>query len=118
MYFLEDLPGRGLEPLRIAPPDPKSGASANFATLAAWEIFPRAGHCTRIWSGNQPDPRHEAPDKQFPDYSDPHLFRAPVLPATFCPGNKKRAVNQGPVCDNLEEILMHLSARVSSIFCF
>jgi hypothetical protein len=28
------LPGRGLEPLRIAPPDPKSGASANFATLA------------------------------------------------------------------------------------
>ena len=29
-----DLPGRGLEPLRIAPPDPKSGASANFATLA------------------------------------------------------------------------------------
>ena len=29
------VPGRGLEPLRIAPPDPKSGASANFATLAA-----------------------------------------------------------------------------------
>src|SRR5450631_3455608 len=28
------VPGRGLEPLRIAPPDPKSGASANFATLA------------------------------------------------------------------------------------
>jgi hypothetical protein len=28
------MPGRGLEPLRIAPPDPKSGASANFATLA------------------------------------------------------------------------------------
>src|SRR6266516_1315816 len=27
-------PGRGLEPLRISPPDPKSGASANFATLA------------------------------------------------------------------------------------
>ena len=25
---------RGLEPLRIAPPDPKSGASANFATMA------------------------------------------------------------------------------------
>ena len=25
---------RGLEPLRIAPPDPKSGASANFATPA------------------------------------------------------------------------------------
>ena len=33
---VDDLPGRGLEPLRIAPPDPKSGASANFATLAAW----------------------------------------------------------------------------------
>ena len=29
------MPGRGLEPLRIAPPDPKSGASANFATLAS-----------------------------------------------------------------------------------
>ena len=29
-----EMPGRGLEPLRIAPPDPKSGASANFATLA------------------------------------------------------------------------------------
>ena len=32
------IPGRGLEPLRIAPPDPKSGASANFATLAAVSI--------------------------------------------------------------------------------
>ena len=28
------LPGRGLEPLILAEPDPKSGASANFATLA------------------------------------------------------------------------------------
>jgi hypothetical protein len=34
MFHERDLPGRGLEPLRIAPPDPKSGASANFATLA------------------------------------------------------------------------------------
>ena len=32
--FHDGVPGRGLEPLRIAPPDPKSGASANFATLA------------------------------------------------------------------------------------
>ena len=32
-HFVE-MPGRGLEPLRISPPDPKSGASANFATLA------------------------------------------------------------------------------------
>jgi hypothetical protein len=31
---LVQMPGRGLEPLRISPPDPKSGASANFATLA------------------------------------------------------------------------------------
>ena len=31
------VPGRGLEPLRISPPDPKSGASANFATLASSE---------------------------------------------------------------------------------
>jgi hypothetical protein len=33
-FTSENLPGRGLEPLRISPPDPKSGASANFATLA------------------------------------------------------------------------------------
>jgi hypothetical protein len=33
------MPGRGLEPLRISPPDPKSGASANFATLAS--LIPR-----------------------------------------------------------------------------
>jgi hypothetical protein len=32
--FRSSVPGRGLEPLRISPPDPKSGASANFATLA------------------------------------------------------------------------------------
>jgi hypothetical protein len=31
-----EVPGRGLEPLRISPPDPKSGASANFATLAGF----------------------------------------------------------------------------------
>ena len=33
-----EVPGRGLEPLRIAPPDPKSGASANFATPADSQI--------------------------------------------------------------------------------
>src|SRR5207253_9899589 len=33
--LLRSVPGRGLEPLRISPPDPKSGASANFATLAS-----------------------------------------------------------------------------------
>ena len=31
---LVQVPGRGLEPLRISPPDPKSGASANSATPA------------------------------------------------------------------------------------
>jgi hypothetical protein len=31
---LMQVPGRGLEPLRISPPDPKSGASANSATPA------------------------------------------------------------------------------------
>jgi hypothetical protein len=31
---LTEMPGRGLEPLRISPPDPKSGASANSATPA------------------------------------------------------------------------------------
>ena len=34
MRKIDIVPGRGLEPLRISPPDPKSGASANFATLA------------------------------------------------------------------------------------
>ena len=34
-WLFVELPGRGLEPLRISPPDPKSGASANFATLAS-----------------------------------------------------------------------------------
>ena len=28
------MPGRGLEPLRISPPDPKSDAVSSFATLA------------------------------------------------------------------------------------
>src|SRR5437899_8331186 len=32
--LVQEMPGRGFEPLRISPPDPKSGASANFATLA------------------------------------------------------------------------------------
>ena len=31
---LAQVPGRGLEPLLLAEPDPKSGASANFATPA------------------------------------------------------------------------------------
>src|SRR5215467_11801330 len=42
------VPGRGLEPLWISPPDPKSGASTNFATLAlysseqtSWASSPR-----------------------------------------------------------------------------
>ena len=35
-----EVPGRGLEPLRISPPDPKSGASANFATPAQSESVP------------------------------------------------------------------------------
>ena len=35
-----EVPGRGLEPLRIAPPDPKSGASANFATPADSQEIP------------------------------------------------------------------------------
>ncbi len=46
-HFIRDLtvagrcavPGRGLEPLWISPPDPKSGASANFATLANTSWF-------------------------------------------------------------------------------
>ncbi len=35
VWLIKDLVRkRGLEPLWIAPPDPKSGASANFATFA------------------------------------------------------------------------------------
>src|SRR6266853_2849358 len=33
-WAVKKVPRRGLEPLRISPPDPKSGASANFATSA------------------------------------------------------------------------------------
>ena len=33
------MPGRGLEPLCLAAPDPKSGASANFATPAREAAF-------------------------------------------------------------------------------
>jgi hypothetical protein len=39
------MPGEGLEPTRIAPPDPKSGASANSAIRAwshSWETAPRS----------------------------------------------------------------------------
>jgi hypothetical protein len=35
LVFREQLPGEGLEPTRIAPPDPKSGASANSAIRAS-----------------------------------------------------------------------------------
>src|SRR4030095_11233887 len=38
--FIE-VPGRGLEPLRISPPDPKSGASANSATPANCDAHER-----------------------------------------------------------------------------
>ena len=48
------MPGRGLEPLRIAPPDPKSGASANFATLARFGKLPGPHHCARICARSQP----------------------------------------------------------------
>ena len=44
------VPGRGLEPLRISPPDPKSGASANSATPANCDAHePRCvGRCRQI----------------------------------------------------------------------
>ncbi len=34
----DEMPGRGLEPLILSEPDPKSGASANFATPASLKI--------------------------------------------------------------------------------
>src|SRR4051794_36729055 len=47
IFHVGGVPGRGLEPLRIAPPDPKSGASANFATLACEvETLPRNDCCS------------------------------------------------------------------------
>src|SRR5437588_10458141 len=55
------VPGRGLEPLRIAPPDPKSGASANFATLAHWTDRKRPHHCASFCTRAQSD----APDLHF-----------------------------------------------------
>ena len=45
----EKVPRRGLEPLCLAAPDPKSGASANFATSAA-QGHPRGPHTIwRLW---------------------------------------------------------------------
>jgi len=50
------VPGRGLEPLRISPPDPKSGASANFATLAdisgsyLAQILAQAAPSQQVWN--------------------------------------------------------------------
>ncbi len=35
MLFSEEMLGEGLEPTLLAEPDPKSGASANFATRAS-----------------------------------------------------------------------------------
>ena len=35
----------GLEPTRIATPDPKSGASTNFATSAFWDSTPKVCQC-------------------------------------------------------------------------
>jgi hypothetical protein len=50
VWFSRDYRGlvrkRGLEPLRVTSPDPKSGASANFAT-SAWVVDRRIVS----WSG-------------------------------------------------------------------
>src|SRR5262245_32841244 len=53
------VPGRGLEPLRISPPDPKSGASANSATPAKSvfvlaQILAKPIPHTRFSLGNNP----------------------------------------------------------------
>jgi hypothetical protein len=53
------MPGRGLEPLRISPPDPKSGASANFATLAHWlPISDISAGNREVNSDRQVSPQH------------------------------------------------------------
>ena len=50
------VPGRGLEPLRISPPDPKSGASANSATPAdisgnyLAQILAQAAPSQQVWN--------------------------------------------------------------------
>jgi hypothetical protein len=56
------LPRRGLEPLRIAPPDPKSGASANFAT-SAWHNANNtnnAGNANNTGNANNADNANNA----------------------------------------------------------
>ena len=48
------VPGAGLEPARVSPPDPKSGASTNFATLAAHgRLLPNQSrfHLEPLWQG-------------------------------------------------------------------
>src|SRR5712691_16944 len=57
------VPGRGLEPLRIAPPDPKSGASANFATLAS-ENLTRESDETKPFLGESPNKGERLPAAQ------------------------------------------------------
>src|ERR1700738_5004499 len=73
---LRYLPRRGLEPLRIAPPDPKSGASANFATSAS--VMRNANNArisTINKSWNNTDP-HKPCRKTFPMLHLPGLIRA------------------------------------------
>jgi hypothetical protein len=65
-----EVPGRGLEPLRISPPDPKSGASANFATLA---FQPIKQNCAQFTP--EPDSRNRAYKSQHPGCTAPSGFR-------------------------------------------
>src|SRR5205823_8597407 len=71
------VPGRGLEPLRIAPPDPKSDAFSSFATLAHWTDRKRPHHCASFCTRAQSD----APDLHFRVCFRQHSGRGQTLRA-------------------------------------
>ena len=60
------VPGRGLEPLILAEPDPKSGASANFATLALFgQLKFNKSRCARSRVRAPPSQRRTRQTRRF-----------------------------------------------------
>src|SRR5438874_2290579 len=83
------MPGRGFEPLRISPPDPKSGASANFATLADLVVHTEDRRCARICTRAQAKQRSSPARLTLAETRDsttnqPAQFLTPA-PRTFDP---------------------------------
>src|SRR2546426_6485816 len=81
---LPKMPGRGLEPLRIAPPDPKSGASANSATLAQAQ----SKYCCYACRGNTKERRNIAHPQQ--KIAAPLKF--PLFAGLSCQGTTQKFV--------------------------